>query len=53
MEVVWEVCDRIELLVRVHVFFGLNVRTFVENQAISMCYEIITKWPAGGPDKEV
>lgn len=35
--------DRIQLPLRVYVFFGLNVLTFIENQCLNMCYEIITK----------
>ena len=35
--------DHVQLLLRVYVFSGLNVLTFVENQHLNMYYEIITK----------
>lgn len=40
--------DRMKQGVRVRVLMGLNVLTFIENQCISMCYQIITKYHITG-----
>ncbi|MGF6928129.1 hypothetical protein QFZ48_003629 [Chitinophaga sp. W2I13] len=45
--------DRIQLLLRAGVFSVLNVLTFIENQYINMCYEIITKWITSHPMQQV
>jgi hypothetical protein len=40
--------DRIEPVVHVGVFMGLNVLTYFDNQCIRVYYEIITKFAESG-----